>query len=54
MLCREVLALSKMDCNTMVFANSDPITPGAARVVGDIMRHIGENDPVQESYSHFM
>jgi hypothetical protein len=53
-LCREVLALSKMNWNTTVFANSDPITLGAAKVVGDIMRHIGENDPAQESYAYYM
>jgi hypothetical protein len=40
-----------MNCNTTVIANSDPITRGAAKVVGDIMRHIGENDPAQESYA---
>lgn len=53
-LCREVLALSKMNWNTTVFANSDPITIGAARVVGDIMRHIGDDEPVQESYAYYM
>lgn len=53
-LCREVLALSKMNWNTTVFANSDPITLGAARVVGNIMRHIGENESAQESYSYYM
>jgi hypothetical protein len=53
-LCREILALSKMNWNTTVFANSDPITLGAAKVVGDIMRHIGESDPAQESYAHYM
>ena len=35
-LLREILALTKMNWNTTVFANGEPITVGAARVVGDI------------------
>ena len=53
-LLREILALTKMNWNTTVFANGEPITIGAARVVGDIMRHIGDADPVQEAYSYYM
>lgn len=53
-LLREILALTKMNWNTTVFANAEPITIGAARVVGDIMRHVGENDPIQEGYSYYM
>jgi hypothetical protein len=37
-LLREVLALTKMNWNTTVFANTEPITVGAARVVGDTMK----------------
>jgi hypothetical protein len=53
-LLREILALTKMNWNTTVFANAEPITICAARVVGDIMRHIGPDDPVQEGYSYYM
>jgi hypothetical protein len=53
-LLREVLALTKMNWNTTVFANTEPITICAARVVGDIMRYVKADDPVQEGYSHFM
>jgi hypothetical protein len=53
-LLREVLALTKMNWNTTVFANAEPITIGAARVVGDIMRHVGTDDPLQEGYSYYM
>lgn len=53
-LLREVLALTKMNWNTTVFNNAEPITIGAARVVGEIMRHIGDNDAVQEGYSYYM
>ena len=44
LLLKETLALTKMNWNTTVFANAEPITIGAARVVGDIMRHIGDAD----------
>jgi hypothetical protein len=53
-LLREVLALTKMNWNTTVFANSEPITLCAARVVGDIMRNIGTDEPLQEGYSYYM
>ncbi|HWE94207.1 MAG TPA: hypothetical protein VG269_09605 [Tepidisphaeraceae bacterium] len=53
-LLREILALTKMNWNTTTFANSEPITIGAARVVGDIMRHIREGEPLQEGYSYYM
>lgn len=53
-LLREVLALTKMNWNTTVFANVEPITICAARVVGDIMRHVRTDDPVQEGYSYYM
>ena len=53
-LLREVLALTKMNWNTTVFANVEPITICAARVVGDIMRHVPSDDPLQEGYSHYM
>jgi len=53
-LLREVLALTKMNWNTTVFANIEPITVSAARVVGDIMRHIGPDDALQQAYAYFM
>ena len=53
-LLREVLALTKMNWNTTVFANAEPITISAARVVGDIMRHVGTDGPLQEGYSFYM
>jgi hypothetical protein len=53
-LLREVLALTKMNWNTTTFANMEPITVCAARVVGDIMRHLAADDPVQEGYSFYM
>lgn len=53
-LLREVLALTKMNWNTTVFASGEPITLGASRVVGNIMRHVGETDRFQEAYSYYM
>ncbi len=53
-LLREVLALTKMNWNTTVFANAEPITISAARVVGDIMRHVGTDGPLHEGYSFYM
>ncbi len=53
-LLREVLALTKMNWNTTVFANLEPITVCASRVVGDIMRHARPEDILQEGYRFYM
>ncbi len=53
-LAREILALTKMNWNTTQFDNAVPITLHAADQVGDILKHIGEGDPIHPRYSFYM
>lgn len=56
-LCREVLALTKMNWNNTQFDMREPITLRAARRVGDIMKYVPEDAPVDaiaRRYSFYM
>jgi len=56
-LCREILALTKMNWNNTQFDMRDPITLRAARGVGDIMKYIPINAPesrIAARYSFYM
>lgn len=53
-LASELLALTKMNWNTTEFAQRDPITLRAADQVSDILRYVGENDPVEAWYATYM
>jgi hypothetical protein len=50
----EVLALTKMNWNNTQFDGFEPITIRAARQVGKILKHVGDDDPFQTHYSFFM
>ena len=56
-LCREILALTKMNWNNTQFDTRDPITIRAARRVGDIMKYIPQDTPkdqIAKRYSFYM
>lgn len=53
-LAQEILALTKMNWNDTQFDGSLPITLGAADHVGDVLKYIGEHDPVEPRYSYYM
>jgi len=57
MLCREVLALTKMNWNSTEFDMRDPVTMHAARRVGDIMKYVPLEAPAEQiarRYSFYM
>jgi hypothetical protein len=53
-LLEEILALTKMNWNSTQFVNSEPITLAASRNVGDILRYLGKDDPIEARYSYYM
>jgi len=56
-LCREILALTKMNWNNTQFDMRDPITLHAARNVGSILKYIppgASNDSIARRYSAYM
>ena len=56
-LCREILALTKMNWNNTQFDMSEPITLHAARRVGDILKYIPNDAPesrIAARYSFYM
>lgn len=56
-LCREVLALTKMNWNNTQFDMREPITLRAARRVGDIMKYVSDDvpaDAIARRYSFYM
>jgi hypothetical protein len=53
-LAREILALTKMNWNTTQFDNALPITLHAADQVGDILKHLTEDDEIHPRYSFYM
>lgn len=50
----EILALTKMNWNSTRFVNSEPITIGAARSVGDVLRYVSSDAQIQARYSFYM
>jgi len=56
-LCREILALTKMNWNNTQFDMSKPITLHAARGVGDILKYVSNDAPesrIAARYSFYM
>lgn len=53
-LASELMSLTKMNWNTTEFAQRDPITLRAADQVSDILRYLGEDDPIESSYASYM
>ena len=51
---REILALTKMNWNKTQFDGSEPITVGAARGVGAILKYIAEGERIAHRYSYYM
>lgn len=52
-LARELLELSKLNFNNTQFDSGDPITVRAARRVGDILKHVDRDRPVQSRFRYF-
>jgi hypothetical protein len=53
-LAREALALTKMNWNNTQFDGHAPITIRAARQVGNILKYVGPDDPVEPRYANYM
>jgi hypothetical protein len=53
-LAEEIFALSKLNWNNTQFDGGEPITVRAARRVGDILKCVPEEGPVQPSFRFFM
>jgi hypothetical protein len=53
-LAQEILGLTKLNWNNTQFDNADPIIVKAARRVGDVLKYLGEEDPVQSRYAYYM
>jgi argonaute-like protein implicated in RNA metabolism and viral defense len=53
-ICREILALTKMNWNNTQFDQKYPITIGCARRVGEILKYLDEGKEPQTSYSYYM
>lgn len=53
-LLNEVLALTKMNWNSTRFVNAFPITIGAAKNVGNVLRYLDRESPLQARYSFYM
>ncbi|MDD4535781.1 MAG: hypothetical protein PHW81_02105 [Petrimonas sp.] len=53
-ICREILALSKMNWNNTQFDGKFPITIGCARKVGEIMKYLEPHDKPQIRYAFYM
>lgn len=54
LLAHEILGLTKMNWNHTSFFESNPITLGASRKVGSILKYVDENSNVPRRYSFFM
>lgn len=53
-LLSEILALTKMNWNSTRFVNVEPITIAASRNVGDVLRYVDRDSPIQARYSFYM
>jgi hypothetical protein len=53
-LFREVLELTKMNVNNCSFADGTPITLSFSQKIGEIMKHVTDDDVVQASYRFYM
>ncbi len=53
-IAQEILALTKMNWNNTQFDGGEPITTMAARQVGQILKHVAENESVEPHYRYYM
>lgn len=53
-LCKEILALTKMNWNNTQFDGELPITLRCAQQVGDILKYLNEGDQIAPNYSFYM
>jgi hypothetical protein len=53
-LCREIMALTKLNWNSCAFASSEPITIQFARTIGRILTEVPEGAPIQNKYRFYM
>ncbi|MCA8934977.1 MAG: hypothetical protein KDB68_02120 [Planctomycetes bacterium] len=53
-VCREVLALTKLNWNNCRLATRDPITIAFSKKVASIVREFGSSDPPEHKYRFFM
>ncbi len=53
-ICREILALTKMNWNSTQFDRKFPITIDCSRNVGEILKYLGESQKPQIKYSFYM
>jgi hypothetical protein len=54
LICDEILALTKMNWNNTQFDRKFPITIECARNVGEILKYLDTNEPMQLKYSFYM
>lgn len=50
----ETLALTKMDWNATQFDRKYPVTIQAAYRVGDVLKHLPQDTPIQSNYGYYM
>jgi hypothetical protein len=53
-VCREILALTKVNWNSCAFASGEPITIQFARTVGRILTEIQSEEPAESKYRFYM
>lgn len=53
-ICREILALTKLNWNSCAFANAMPITISFARSVGRILTEVGQECEIKSKYRYYM
>jgi len=53
-ICREILALTKMNWNNTQLDAFEPLPLRAAREVGAILKYCGDTDPIATFYRHYM
>jgi hypothetical protein len=54
LICKETLALTKMNWNSADFALSEPITLAFARRVGHVLAHLPDGDEAKPNYRFYM
>jgi hypothetical protein len=53
-LAQELLALTKLNWNNTQFDGGEPITLRVAKKVGEVLKYVPDNQPVQPRYSFYM
>ena len=53
-LCKEIMALTKLNWNSCAFASSEPITIQFARTIGRILTEVPDGSAIQSKYRFYM